>query len=108
LQMVWQGELKAALTPALAIAVDAKVRPNVRIAAFRAIATVGQPGDMESVRTRFAAEPGKRNRQLSAELLSGAPPTEPTAIWLISCIENAAALKAHTIDPLATTVQEFV
>nr|WP_313391377.1 hypothetical protein [Brevundimonas diminuta] len=108
LQMVWQGELKAALTPALAIAVDAKVRPNVRIAAFRAIAAVGQPGDMESVRTRFAAEPGKRNRQLSAELLSGAPPTEHTAIWLISCIENAAALKAHTVDPLATTVQEFV
>lgn len=108
LQMVWQGELTAALAPAMAIAVDAGVHSNVRIAAFRAITAVGAAADMERVRQSFAVEAGKRNRQLLAELLSGAPPTEQTAVWLMSCVEHAAARKPHSVDPLASAVEEFV
>lgn len=108
LQMVWQGELETALAPAMAIAVDSGTRANVRIAAFRAIVAVGGPADMERVRQSFATEAGKRNRQLLAELLSTAPPTEHTAAWLLSCIEHAAASKPHSVDPLTSAVQAFV
>lgn len=107
LRMIWQGQMAGALAVARQFALNPKAPLYVRVAAFRAVKEVGTAADMDGVRLSFANETGKHNRQWLAELVAGSPRTAAVADWIMRCIANAAANKAHTVDPLITAVIEF-
>ena len=89
--MVWQGRLKGALGNVMEIARSPSTGYASRIAGFRAIADLGTPQEMESIRKGFSEEGDVLNRKCMADLVSHVQhPDEQTLQWLMTCIPRLA------------------
>jgi hypothetical protein len=103
LRMVWQGEIVGAADEAKSFALASRGR-YARIAAFRAIATVGSAENQAEVRRSFIAEDDTLNREWLAELILGLPQNDETATWLLEALRRAGAREKFSPDNLASTV----
>ena len=108
MRMVWQGRLVDVLPEAMDVARSVTEGHASRIAAFRAIAEVGTPKDMASIRESFAQEGGELNRKCMADLVSHiAQPDENTLNWLLACIPRLAKFNEYESTGLSEEMAEF-
>jgi hypothetical protein len=108
LRMVWLGELKDALSEAMAFALSASSSKYTRTAAFRAVRAVGSMEDMEDIRASFLCESPELNGDCLAELLEGLEPTAHTASWLLACLAKTKEKRAPSVNGLASAVSAFI
>lgn len=108
MRMVWQGRLAEALPEAMNVARSMTAGQYARIAAFRAIAAIGQGEDMASIREDFAQESAELNRKCMADLVSHiAEPTAETLKWLLACIPKLAEFNEYDSTGLSEEVRSF-
>ena len=106
--MVWQGRLKGALGNVMEIARSSTATYASRIAGFRAIADLGTPQDMESIRNEFSEEGDVLNRKCMADLVSHVQhPDEQTLQWLMTCIPRLAEYTEYESTGLSEETASF-
>ncbi|MGX5830090.1 NACHT domain-containing protein [Mesorhizobium sp. 43Arga] len=99
LRMVFQGGLEALADKAKHFALTSRAK-YTRIAAIRAVLTVGTPTDVAEVRRNFVGEEPPLSRDWLAELLVDLPHTMEAIAWLMEALEGSAAKDPHQVDPL--------
>jgi len=108
MRMVWQGRLSGAQTEVMNVAQSPIAGYASRIAAFRAIAEVGTPIDMVSIRESFGKEGVGLNRKCMAELVSHIThPDERTLKWLLGCIPLLAKYNQYEGTGLSEQMASF-
>lgn len=108
MRMVWQGRLSEALPEVMAIARTTTAGQYARIAAFRAVAELGTPKDMASIREGFAKETAGLNRRCMADLVSHiAKPDAQTLAWLLKCIPRLVEYDQYEGTGLSEQLSEF-
>jgi hypothetical protein len=108
MRMVWQGRLKGALPETMDVARSPTAGYASRIAAFRAIADLGSPQDMASIRKAFALEGNALNRRCMADLVSHIQhPDEQTIHWLLECFPRLAEYREFEGTGLSGEVASF-
>jgi hypothetical protein len=108
LRMVWLGQLSGALPEAKEIALSPSAPEYPRIAAFRAVQTLGPPRDQEDVRRSFLDEADELDRSWLGELAKETAPTPETTKWLLECLEKANGKERYSVDRLSDAVSTFV
>jgi len=108
MRMVWQGRLAEVLPEAMSVARSSTAGPYARIAAFRAVADLGSPNDMTSIRESFAMEEGELNRRCMAELVSHiVKPDAHTLAWLLGCIPRLVEYDQYEGAGLSEQLSDF-
>ncbi|WAB89922.1 MULTISPECIES: NACHT domain-containing NTPase [Pseudomonas] len=107
LRMVWQGEIAGVAAEAKNFALNSRSE-YTRIAAFRALATVGSSADQTEVRTAFLGESEELNRNWFAELIADLPQDGQSADWLLKAIERSSAKQRFTVDNLMRNLLRLV
>lgn len=108
MSMVWQGRLVEALPEVMDVARFPAAGTASRIAAVRAIAEVGTPKDMASIREAFADESRELDRKCMAELVSLIEhPDEQTLQWLVDCIPRLAKFNEYEFTGLSEAMASF-
>lgn len=108
MRMVWQGRLGDALPEAMDVARSVAAGPSSRIAAFRALAEVGTPKDMASIREGFVQESGELNRKCMADLVSHiTQPDEHTLKWLLDCLPRLTKFNEYEGTGLSEEMAAF-
>jgi len=107
LRMIWQGEIVGAAAEAKRFALASRTK-YTRIAAFRALATVGSIMDQAEVRLAFLAEGGEINRDWLAELISDLPSDDESVSWLLEAIERTPAKEQFDVDSLSEALSQLV
>lgn len=106
--MVWQGRLTGALPEVMKVASSPTAEQYARIAAFRAVADLGTPNDMDSIREAFAEEPGELNRKCMAELVRHvATPDAHSLAWILKCVPRLAKYAQYEGTGLSKQLAEF-
>jgi hypothetical protein len=107
LRMVWQGEIAGAAAEAKRLALCSRAK-YTRIAAFRALATVGSATDQAEVRRSFLAEDGALNRDWLSELTPGLPRDDESVAWLLDALKRAPAKKRFDVDSLVGALLQLI
>lgn len=108
MRMVWQGRLAEALPEVMSVARSPASGPFARIAAFRALAELGSPNDMESIRETFSNKGGELNRKCMAELVTHIPnPDAQSLAWILKCIPRLAEYGRYEGTGLSEQLAEF-
>ena len=108
MRMVWQGRLAEALPEVMSVARSPTAGQYARIAAFRAVAELGTPKDMASIREAFAREGGQLNRKCMADLVSHiARPDAQTLAWILECIPRLVEYDQYEGTGLSEQLSEF-
>lgn len=108
MRMVWQGRLKGAVPEAMEVACLPTAGYASRIAAFRAIADLGTPLDMVSIRKGFSGEGDALDRKCMADLVSHVQrPDEQTLHWLLDCIPKLAEYNEYEGTGLSEEIASF-
>lgn len=107
LRMVWQGEIAGAAAEAKHFALASRDK-YTRIAAFRALDTVGSVTDQAEVRLAFLAAEGEINRDWLAELISNLPSEDESVTWLLKAIERTPAKGQFEVDGLLDALLHLV
>lgn len=108
MRMVWQGRLADALPEVMSVARSPTAGQYARIAAFRAVAELGTPKDMVSIRNAFANEGDQLNRKCMAELVSHITrPDAQTLAWLLECIPQLVEYDQYEGTGLSEQLSEF-
>jgi len=108
MRMVWQGRLKDVLPEAVEVACSDTACVVARIAAFRAIADLGTPQDMEFVRESFAERVSNLDRRCMADLVSHIQqPDEQALRWLLDCIARLAEYREYSNTGLSEEIVSF-
>lgn len=108
MRMVWQGRLAEALPEVMSVARAPKAGKYTRIAAFRAVAELGTPQDMASIREGFAEEGGGLNRKCMADLVSHiAKPDLQTLAWILKCIPRLVEYDQYESTGLSEQLSEY-
>lgn len=108
LRMVWHGQLVEALPEAKRVACERSSISYARIAAFRAVFSIGSADDATELRQTFLREASELDRNLLAELVAATHPSSETMEWLFDCVRKVESKKPHTIDKLPEEVALFV
>lgn len=107
-RLVWQGNMTAAV-PALArIAADPTRGRYARIAAMRAVMSIGTEDQKDALWTAVAAEPGPLDRRLLAELLEWAAPTARSIALLLQTIDRLAPYERFESTGLSQALHGFI
>lgn len=108
MRMVWQGRLTEALPEVISVARSPTAGQYARIAAFRAVAELGTPKDMASIREGFAKESGGLNRKCMADLVSHiAKPDAQSLAWILECIPRLVEYDQYEGTGLSEQLSEF-
>ncbi|MER9262649.1 hypothetical protein [Mesorhizobium sp. M0619] len=107
LRMVFQGGLEALADKAKHFALTSRAK-YTRIAAIRAVLTVGTPTDVAEVRRNFVGEGPSLSRDWLGELLVDLPYTTEAIAWLIEALEGSATKDPHQVDPLNDPLARYV
>jgi hypothetical protein len=107
LRMVFQGGIEALADRAKHFALTSRAK-YTRIAAIRAVLTVGTPADAAEVRDSFVAEGPSLSRDWLGELLADLPHTQEAITWLIEALEGSAPQDPHQVDPLKDPLLHYV
>ncbi|MBH9445318.1 hypothetical protein I5L26_12315 [Pseudomonas aeruginosa] len=107
LRMVWQGEIAGVAAEAKNFALNSRNK-YTRIAAFRALATVGTSADQAEVRRVFLSESEELDRNWLAELIAGLPQDGQSADWLLKAIERSSAKQRFAVDHLMRALSQQI
>jgi hypothetical protein len=107
-RMIWLGQLKELAPEAKSIAKSANVSQWTRIAAMRALRTVGTAADSAEVREAFLSEAAELDREWLGELLTELPANGETIDWALQAIAKAKKHQKYAVDRLADAVKDFV
>lgn len=107
LRMVWHGEIVGAVAEVKHFALASRAK-YTRIAAFRALATVGSAADQEDVRQAFLVEEGDASRDWLAELIPGLPHSDTAIEWLLEALERTPQKKRFDVDSLSGALSEQI
>lgn len=110
LRMVFQGGIKSLADRAKCFALTSRAK-YTRIAAIRAVLTVGSPTDVAEVRRSFVEEGPPLPRDWLGELLVDLPHTAEAIAWLLKALGGAAIKEPFQVDsleaPLVNCVNEL-
>ncbi|MFO0121301.1 MAG: hypothetical protein ACK520_02355, partial [Inhella sp.] len=108
MRMVWQGRLAEALPEVMTVARSSTAGKYARIAAFRAVAELGTPEEMASIREGFVKEDGGLNRRCMAELVSHiAKPDSQSLAWILACIPRLVDYDQYEGTGLSEQLSEY-
>lgn len=108
MRMVWQGRLAELLPESIRVALSPMAGEYTRILAFRAVAELGTPKDMASIREAFSNEESKLNRRCMTNLLSHiAKPDTQTLAWLLKCIPQLTEYNQYEGTGLSEELSKF-
>ncbi|WP_141217610.1 NACHT domain-containing NTPase [Siphonobacter sp. BAB-5385] len=108
LNLVWQGQMKAALPVALSFASDPTIGIRTRITAVRVIKEVGEKKDLDSVWIHFLREESAYDRSLLAELVDDLEASQESIAWLLEALANTQDAKKYDYDSLGYSLLNFV
>jgi hypothetical protein len=108
LRMVWQGKMQKALPEAKKFALADSSTTCTRVAAFRAVRTIGSSVDMDEVRGNFLAASTTLNEDMLAELLNDLTPTVSSVAWLFACFPKIDEKKPSRLSWLTEAIVKFV
>jgi len=108
LRMVWLGRIEAALDQAKAAALSKSLSTYTRIAAFRAVKSIGGEKDHEEVRRVFLKESCELKREWLAELIKDINPSHNVIDWLLAALARSAEKERYKVDRLEEAVSDFV
>lgn len=107
-RLVWQGQMTACIPDLVAIAVDATRGIYARIAASRAVMTVGGAIERDQLWSAIAADEGPLDRRLLAELVEGAAPDERSVELLLQSIDRLAPYEQFEVSGLGAALHRFI
>lgn len=108
MRMVWQGRLAEALPEVMIVARSPTAGQYARIAAFQAVAELGTPKDMASIREGFAKESVGLSRKCMAELVSHiATPDAQSLAWILNCIPRLIEYDQYEDSGLSEQLSDF-
>ncbi|PUB37702.1 hypothetical protein C8K66_101408 [Pseudomonas sp. GV105] len=107
LLMVWHGQIAGAAAQAKNFALHSRTK-YTRIAAFRALATVGSNKDKKEVLEAILLEGDELNRDWLAELILWLSPDDAAVEWLIEAVERAAAEQRYHVDSLSQAISTHI
>ena len=107
LRMVYQGGIDALSDKAKFFALTSRAKYS-RIAAIRAVVTVGTPTDATDVRHAFLGEGPALSRDWLGELLADLPHTDEAIVWLLQVLKATAPKNPHQVDPLSDPLAHCV
>ncbi|WP_441229549.1 hypothetical protein AB7828_04935 [Tardiphaga sp. 215_C5_N2_1] len=107
LRMVFQGAIEALADKAKHFALTSRAK-YTRIAAIRAVLTVGTPTDAAEVRRCFVEEGPSLSRDWLGALLAELPHTMEAIAWLLAALEGSATKDPHQVDPLNDPLARYV
>ncbi len=99
LRMVFHGGIETLADKAKHFALTSRAK-YTRIAAIRAVLTIGTPTDAAEVRQSFVREGPSLSRDWLGELLADLPHTREAIAWLLEALEGSATKEPHQVDPL--------
>lgn len=107
LRMVWQGEIAGAAAEAKSFALGSRAK-YTRIAAFRALATVGSAADLAEVRRAFLGEDAEIRRDWLAELLPALPKDGEAVTWLLDALARTPPKEQFEVDDLLGALSNLI
>ena len=107
LRMIYHGEIHALVDKAKHFALTSRAK-YPRMAAIRAVLTVGTTDDAADVRRAFLAEEPGLSRVWLGELLTNLPQTDDAIVWLLQALGSTAPNEPHQGDPLADPLARCV
>lgn len=107
LRMVYQGGIDALAAKAKHFALTSRSK-YTRIAAIRAVLSVGTLADAADIRQAFLAEGPRLCRDWLGELLANLPHEDAALAWLLQALEATAQRNPHSVDPLADPLGHLV
>lgn len=108
LRMVWQGRLSTCLDEAKTLASDASTEHYSRIAAIRAVETVGVDDDLIEVFRKIVADGSDIDHSLIAEFLQGLPATDENVDLALEALEKSAPYKRFSVTGLDDALDVFI
>lgn len=107
LRMVYQGNIASLAAKAKCFALTLRSK-YARIAAIRAVLSVGTPADAAEIRDAFLAEGPALSRDWVGELLTDLPRSEAAIVWLLQVLEATATNIPYQVDPLSDPLGRLV
>ncbi|WP_020603341.1 NACHT domain-containing protein [Spirosoma spitsbergense] len=108
LNLVWQGQMKAALPAALSFALDRTRGEHTRIAAIRVVKEIGTKADLDAVCTYFLSQENSHGRGILAELVDSLETSQESIAWLLKALKNTPDENRYDSDHLGYSLLEFV
>lgn len=107
LRLVWQGEIRELAGSAKHQALTSRAK-YTRIAALRALNSVGSPADRAEVRCAFLTEGDSLRRDWVAELVRELPSDPSSVAWLLEALERATPRERYEVDSLSDALLRLV
>ncbi len=98
-RLAWQGDMRVCVPALLAIAIDPARGRWARVAAIRAVMTLGKDDDKDALWSTIAAHPGPLDRYLLSELVDDAAPTMRSVELLLATVPHLAPKEEFEITP---------
>lgn len=107
-RLVWQGKMASALPRLITIATDPERGIYARIAAIRAVMSVGTPEQGYALWTKVNADETLIPRQLVAELANNAEPTTRSVQLLVASLDRLEPRREIEVTGLSHALHEFI
>jgi hypothetical protein len=107
-RLVWQGQMTVCVPDLLTIATDAARGRYARIAAMRAVMSVGDAQQKDALWSSIAAHPGPLDRHLLAEILNWADPAQRSIDLLLASIEPLSPHERFKSTGLSRALHGFI
>ncbi|GAB3788421.1 hypothetical protein GCM10028818_54940 [Spirosoma horti] len=108
LNLIWQGQMKAALPTALSFALDHTKGEHTRIAAIRVVKEIGTRADLDAVCVYFLSEESSNKRRILAELVDSLEPSQESIAWLLKALKNTPDDNRYDSDHLGYSLLNFI
>lgn len=107
-RLAWQGDMRACVPALLAIAIDPKRGRYARVAAIRAVMTLGEDGDKDALWSAIAAHPGPLERILLSELVDDAAPNCRSVALLLQTVPRLMPKEQFEVTGLGRALHSFI
>ena len=107
-RLAWQGDMRVCAPALLAIAIDPARGRDARVAAIRAVMTLGKDDDKDALWSAIAAHPGPLDRILLSELVDDAAPTMRSVELLLATVPHLAPKEEFEITGLGRALHGFI
>lgn len=107
-RLAWQGDMRACVPALLAIAIDSARGRYARVASIRAVMTLGDDADKETLWSSIAAHPGPLERIILSELVDDAAPTMRSVELLLATVPHLAPKEQFEITGLGRALHGFI
>lgn len=107
-RLAWQGDMRACVPALLDIALDPARGRYARVAAIRAVMTLGADSDKDTLWSAIAAHPGPLDRILLSELVDHAAPNVRSVELLLGTLPRLMPKAQFEVTGLGTALNNFI